>query len=108
MNNRQAQSRISVLLSDWRQDTNAAILYLKRGLAYIALFVPNLDAMQPSHASVAHFLGNGMVATARQPVDTSAYEEMRSYFLPRAKQFIDIALTIANMDTSFRFTEKRR
>jgi hypothetical protein len=64
--------------------------------------------MQSSDARFAHFIGNGMVATACQAVNASSYEEICSDFLPRAKHFVDVALAIANVNAFFWFTEKRR
>jgi hypothetical protein len=106
MNDRQGQSWVSALLSDGRQDPNAAMLYLKRRLTYIAFLVSNLDSMKSSDARVAHFIGDRMVAITRQTVDTSSYQEMRSDFLPRAKEFVDVALAIADMNAFLWFTEK--
>jgi hypothetical protein len=62
--------------------------------------------MKSSDARVAHFIGDRMVAITRQTVDTSSYQEMRSDFLPRAKEFIDVALAIADMNAFLWFTEK--
>jgi hypothetical protein len=48
-----------------------------------------------------------MLAIASQPVHTGAHEKMRSHLLRRAEQFVDIALSITNMDTALRILEKR-
>src|SRR6516164_9483152 len=59
--------------------------------------------LNSSDPRFAHFIGNGMVATACQAVDASSYEEMCSDFLSHAKQFVDVALAIANVNAFFWF-----
>jgi hypothetical protein len=49
-----------------------------------------------------------MLAIAGQTIDPSTYKKMSVGFACLAKQFIDIALAIGDMNTSFRGVEKVR
>src|SRR5215467_8529453 len=47
-----------------------------------------------------------MLAVAGETIDTSAYNKVSVGLVCLAKKFIDIALTIGDMNTSFRSAEK--
>ena len=47
-----------------------------------------------------------MISISSQAIDGKSYQEMRSNLLSRAKQFIDVALTVADMDAASRIVEK--
>jgi hypothetical protein len=49
-----------------------------------------------------------MLAIAGQTIGVSAYKKMSVGFLCLAKEFIDIALAVGDMNTSFRGVEKGR
>jgi hypothetical protein len=107
MDYRQSQGGVSFLFSNRWQNQNAAVFDLKRCLAYIALLVSDLDAMQPFDPHLIHFIGDRMITIDRQTVDTGSYE-MRSDLLRLAKELKDVTFTIANVNTSCRITEKIR
>ena len=47
-----------------------------------------------------------MLAVAGQAIDTSAYDKVSVGFMSFTKKFIDIALAVGDMNTSFRSAEK--
>jgi hypothetical protein len=58
MDHRQEQRRISLLLSDRRQDTDPAIADLEDCLPWIAISVADFDAMQTLDLDPGHFVGD--------------------------------------------------
>ncbi|EGF30120.1 hypothetical protein IMCC9480_2187 [Oxalobacteraceae bacterium IMCC9480] len=49
-----------------------------------------------------------MSAIAGQTIDACADKEMRTDILRSTEQFIDVALTVADVNATLRITEKRR
>ncbi|WP_333919205.1 hypothetical protein [Bradyrhizobium sp. CCBAU 45321] len=47
-----------------------------------------------------------MIAIPGKPINTGSHQEMRSNLLGQAKQLIDVALAITNMNASSRGSEK--
>src|ERR1700694_443765 len=76
MDYRQHQARIPLLLANRRQNSDAAVLDLKNCLDRIAIFVLNLNAMQPFDPSFIHCIGYRVIAISSQAIHTSSYEKM--------------------------------
>src|SRR5689334_12480022 len=96
------------MFADRRKDTNLAIPDLQNCLIWIAMTVPDFDAIQSFDGDLTHFVGNRVVSIPRQTVDAGPDEEVCSDLLRRAEQFVDVALAIADMDTSSRIAQKLR
>ncbi len=47
-----------------------------------------------------------MIAVSSKPINTGSHQEMRSNLLGEAKQLIDVALAVTDMNTSSRGREK--
>jgi hypothetical protein len=47
-----------------------------------------------------------MISISSQAIDASPHQKMRSNLLRRAKQFIDVAFTVADMDAPPRIVKK--
>ncbi len=90
------------MFGDGRKDADAPIAEFKNGFADIAFLVAHFDAMQSADFYLAHLVGDGVVALARQPVDTCSQEKMSTGILGDGEQFIDVALTITDMDEPLR------
>ena len=86
IDHRQVQRGIALLLSDRRQDVNAAIFDFENSLTHIPLVVSNREAMQPFDADFLHFIRDRMRPVSGQTVDTGSHEEMRSHCTRRAKK----------------------
>jgi hypothetical protein len=55
-----------------------------------------------------HFIGDRMISISGQAIDAGSHEEMGTSVLSRAKEFIDVALAITDMDAPPRILEKVR
>jgi hypothetical protein len=47
-----------------------------------------------------------MISISSETIDAGPYQEMRSNLLSCAKQFVDVALAVADMDAPSRITEE--
>src|SRR6202049_2682247 len=72
MKHGQGKRRITLLLSDRRQDVNAAVSDLDSCRADTALAVANLDMVLTGDRHVLHLVGVLMFSVPRQPVDTAS------------------------------------
>src|SRR5690606_2496839 len=104
---REIESRVALLFPNRRQDADAAILDRNSDSFGFSLAVADLDLMQPADLCLVHLGGDGMLAVASQPVDAAPDEEMRAEFMGGAEKLIDVALAIADMDTSRGIAEQR-
>jgi hypothetical protein len=48
-----------------------------------------------------HFIGDSMISISDQAIDAGSHEEMCTSVLSRAKEFIDVALAITDMERRF-------
>lgn len=62
--------------------------------------------MQSFDRDLIHFISDRVIPVSGQAVNTGPDEEMRSDVLRRAKQLIDVALPIADVDTPRRIIEQ--
>src|SRR5205085_4760089 len=108
MEHGQGEGRIALLLSDRRQDVNAAVSDFDSCHADMALGVANLNTVLPGDLHVLHLIGNRMVSILRQPVDTASDQKMSAQLLCYAEELVNVALPIADMDAPRRFAEQRR
>lgn len=106
MDHGQSECGIFRLFADRRQDAYLAIPDLKNGVVGIAFVVLDLDPMQTLDRNLVHFVGNCMIAVPGKPINTGSHQEMRSNLLGQAKQLIDVALAITNMNASSRGSKK--
>src|ERR1700680_115611 len=72
MEHGQGERRITLLLSDRRQDVNASGSDLDSCRADTALVVANLDMVMTGDRHVLHLVGVLMFSVPRQPVDTAS------------------------------------
>ena len=100
------QRGVALLLADRRQDVNAAVSEFKNRLAGAALAVADLDAVQPLDGNLSHCIRDCVVAIASQTVNAGSHQKMGSRRMRRAEQLVDVALAVADVDTSWRFAEK--
>jgi hypothetical protein len=105
---RQRQCRVALLLTDRRQDTNPAILHLQDSLRRITIVVADLDAVKTFDLHVIHFIGDRVIAVSGQAIDAGSHEEVRSDLLRCAKEFVDVAFAVADMNAPFRLSEQFR
>ena len=98
MDHRQVQRRIPLLLSNRREHTYLTVSNLEDGFLWIAAFVPDLDAMQALDHGFCHLIGDRVIPIAGETVDARADHEMGSSILGGAEEFVDVALTVADMD----------
>jgi len=96
------------LFGDRRQDVNAPVAEFKNGFAEITFLVAHFDAVQSADFYLAHLVGHGVVALAREPVHTGPQQKMGAGILGDREQFIDVALTITDMDKTLRRGKQRR
>jgi hypothetical protein len=108
MDHRQDQCGISLLLSDRRQDSNPAISDFENSLGRVAIIVPDFDPVQTVDRDLIHIIGDSMISISGQAIDTGSHEEMGANVLSRAKEFIDTALAITDMDAPPRISEEFR
>src|SRR3984893_10824728 len=106
MDHRQGQCGISLVLSDRRQDSDPAIFDFENSLDRIAIIVPDFDPVQTVDHDLIHFIGDSMISISGQAIDAGSHEEMCTSVLSRAKEFIDVALAITDMDAPPRIIEK--
>jgi hypothetical protein len=106
MDDRQDQRLVSLLFTDWWQDTNLAIANLKNGLIRISVLVSHQNPMQPPDSHIAHFVSNRMVSVSGEAIKAGSHQKMRPNLLRDAEQFIDVALSVADMHTSLRLIRK--
>ncbi|HEY6264681.1 MAG TPA: hypothetical protein VIW93_07755 [Candidatus Acidoferrum sp.] len=74
----------------------------------MTLFVRHLDAMQPLDAHFSHFIGNRMFSIPRKAIHASAHQEMRANCFCSAKELVNIALQVADVNAAFRIVQKGR
>ena len=108
MDHSQSQSWIALLLSDRRQDAYLAIPYLEDGFIGIAIFIPDVNTMPAFDGDLVHFIGDRVISVSGQAVNTSPDHEMRSSFLSRTEELIDVAFAITDMDASPWITQQLR
>jgi hypothetical protein len=96
------------VLSDRRQDSDPAIFDFENSLDRIAIIVPDFDPVQTVDHDLIHFIGDSMISISGQAIDAGSHEEMCTSVLSRAKEFIDVALAITDMDAPPRIIEKVR
>ncbi|MDF0492956.1 hypothetical protein [Bradyrhizobium yuanmingense] len=70
------------------------------------LAVLDFDPMWAFDRNLVHFVGNCMIAVPGKPINTGSHQEACSNLLGQAKQLIDVALAITNMNASSRGSEK--
>src|ERR1700731_3276383 len=102
MDHGERQSWIAALLTDWRKNSNAAVSNIQDCFAWLSIFVSDLNAMPRLQISRSHFMGNRMLTVSSQTIDASPHQEMRFEVSGGAKQFVDVALAITDMDASLR------
>lgn len=100
MQHRQGERGITLLLSDRRQDADAAVFDLDSHGLGSALAVAKLHRMQPADLHLVRFVGDRMLAVSRQPIDAASDKEMSAEFMGGAEELVDVALAIADMDAS--------
>ncbi len=105
MDDRQDRRRVSLLFTNWWQDTNLAIANLKNGLIRISVLVSHHNPMQPPDSLIAHFFSNRMVSVSGEAINAGSHQKIHTNLLRDAEQFIDVALSIADIHTSLRLTE---
>ena len=108
MNDHQGQRGISVLFSDWRQNSNRSIPDLENGLIRIAVSVSHFDAMQSLDCDLIHLVGDRVTSISSQAVDARSNQEMRSDLLCGAEKLIDVTLAITNMQAPSGITQELR
>jgi hypothetical protein len=94
------------LFGDRRKNPDAPVTNLKNGFADLTLLVAHFDPMQPLDFDLSHLVGNGMIALARQAVDTGPEKEMSTGILSDAEQLVDVALPVSDMGNLLRFGEQ--
>jgi hypothetical protein len=62
--------------------------------------------MQPPDSHIAHFVSNRMVSVSGEAINAGSHQKMRPNLLRDAEQFIDVALSVADMHTSLRLIRK--
>jgi hypothetical protein len=97
-----AGRRIPLLLADRRQDMDAAVFDFNGGGLDPACLAGNLDMVKPGDVKVLHFVGDGVISVPGQPIDAGSDQEMRPEFLGQTEQFVDVALTVGDVNTAFR------
>jgi hypothetical protein len=69
--------------------------------------VANLDTVKSFDLNLLHFVCDGVLPVARETVDTGSHEKIGTQIVRRAKQFIDVAFPIANVNATHGFPEQR-
>src|SRR5436190_10514581 len=87
---------------------NAAVSDLQHGFRRLALFVAYGNAMQRDEGDSFHFLRDRMFSVTSETIDAGTYEKMRVGIVRRAKQFVDIAFAVSNVDASLRIAQQSR
>lgn len=64
--------------------------------------------MQALDTDLSHFSGDGVFAVSGKPVHTRPQQEMRANCLCRTEEFIDIALSISDVNAAVWLREQRR
>ena len=64
--------------------------------------------MQSFQPHLLRFVGDRVSAIAGQTIDACADKEMLTDILRSTEQFINVALTVADVNATLRITEKRR
>lgn len=108
MQDGERQRGIALLLADWWQHRDAAVAQFDRGRADPPRPVADLDAMQTLDGDLAHRVGDRVPTVAGQPIDATAHDEVRAEVVSQAKQLVDVALAVADMDAAARRPEQRR
>jgi hypothetical protein len=97
MNCGEDELRISLLLVRRRTNFDAAEAHLQYSCGGLAALVAHLDRMKATNLSSIHLGSDHGIAISIQPVYAGAHKEMRSQSSGKAKQFVDIALSISDM-----------
>jgi hypothetical protein len=108
MDHSENEGRIPLLLSNGRKDLNSAIFHLEESVVPIAIVVPNIDAVQAFDPHPVHFIGNGVISVPSQSINARPHDKMCPDVLSGAKELINIAFAIADMDTPRWITDEAR
>ena len=91
----------------WGARRDATVSQLDQRRFGVAFVITNLNTMHAFDADLLHFIGYRVAAVACQAIDAGPDKEMGAEFLGGAEQLIDVALSIADMDTPCGFPERR-
>src|SRR5487761_1616247 len=108
MDHGQSARGICLLFANRREDSKLAKTNFEKRFIRIAVVVLDLYSMQAVDRDFVHGVGNCMTAFPGKPVNAGSNQEMRSNLLGQAEQLVNVALAIANMNTSFGYSEKVR
>ncbi len=96
MDHGQSECGKFLLLADRRRNPKLAETNFETLFVRVASVILDLDPMQAFDRNLVHFVGSCMNAVPGKPINTGSHKEMRSNLLGQAKQFVDVALAIAN------------
>jgi hypothetical protein len=106
MQDRQVQRRILLLLSDRWAELKSFIFDLKLGQLWVTVGASHLDAVSAFDFRLRHVGGNCVIAIAGQAIDAGSYEEMSADLPSRAKQLVNVALPVADVNASLGLAEE--
>src|SRR6266700_1877358 len=76
MDHREMQWRLLLLFPNRRKHADTAVADLKNRFRHLALFVPDLDAMQSLNVYFFHLVCNRMLAISGKTIHAGAYPEV--------------------------------
>jgi len=98
----QIRCRVVLLLTNGRQYPDSAVPDFQLRLAPFTVGISELDSMQALDANLCHLVGDRVATISGQAVDAHPDQEIRSEFLCRAEQLVDVALPVATVNMSCR------
>lgn len=72
------------------------------------LRIANLNSVQSFDLNLFHLICDGVLTIAREPVDAGSNEKVCAQIVRRAKQFVNVAFPIANVNATHWIAEQRR
>jgi len=96
------------LFIDGRPDAEPLAFDLKHRLFQVGFVISDFDPMNGFETDCFHFLADGVIALTGQAIDARSYHEMGLGLLRSAEQFVDIALTVSNVNAALRPIQKNR
>jgi hypothetical protein len=62
--------------------------------------------MPASDCGLGHVIGHRMIAISRQAINTGPHQEVGADLLCRAEEFVDVALSVADMNAARRIAQR--
>ncbi|WP_233838699.1 hypothetical protein [Paraburkholderia sp. ZP32-5] len=98
--------RVAALLADWRQDSHLLIAQFELRAYRTALRISKLDAMESLDLNMLHGFGDRVLPISREPVDAGTHEEVGAQIVCGAKQLVDVAFPVADVNAAHGIVEK--